>query len=248
MNYQPLHSAVSERVVTPNISERANSKMYHDIPIPAKLTPDTETAIRGLVMGPSSTFTGRLRVQSEQISIFVIDRIVGETYYNHDTAISNQTVIAVTGSSKPSHSALWKPLLDKLSVKNSKLRSHGAQYLLYSVLDCVVRSLEPVIQVFHTCVESHQLAISNNEKFELGDTLALKRELQQLLRVIRPTLFVLRHCIDDQNISDTVSLYLQDINDHLMRIIEDIQTMIDNCTSIREEIMHVRNGQMNKLM
>ncbi len=193
---------------------------------------------------------GNFTLETKFVSIFIVDNKISDEYRSAHPLLCKADQTVITASLDDLSRTMWRPLLNKLSLKHSKIRSGDAHQLLYHVLDGLVDNLTPTLEIFTSIIERHQENLKgvSKGKFNIGRTLKVKRELQLFYRMVKPLGHVIRHCIEDDAIAEKVQVYLRDVNETLMESLEDIQALIEACNSIREEYGNLHNNQMNRLM
>jgi magnesium transporter len=134
---------------------------------------------------------------------------------------------------------------------NADRLGHGIAVVIYSLLDAIVDGYFPVIDEITEQVEEIEAAM-----FESGrvvhqrEIFALKRELLNLRRVIAPEREVLNTLIrrDDPILGDRTLPYFQDIYDHLIRIMDSVDLVRDQLTSLLDAQLSVISNRLNMVM
>jgi len=125
-------------------------------------------------------------------------------------------------------------------------------YLLYVVIDTVVDSYFPVLDLIEEELERMGDDILRNPRQEtLNDLFELKQILIDLWRVIWPQREILNNLVHQKpSFIDVESLqhHLRDVTDHLMWIADMITTFRDALTSIAEVYMSAVSNRLNKVV
>jgi magnesium transporter len=170
-------------------------------------------------------------LQHEQLSIFV----------GHHTVLTFQEA----------HSEVWDPICQRINAKGSRLRSHDASFLVYSLLDAVVDSGFPILEYYSNRTEELEALILEGPYPGLIQEIhQLKRELRLFRRVLWPMREVVSILQRDPHecMSDTTQVYLQDLYDHVIQMIEIIETYREMASDLTETYMSAISNRMNEIM
>ncbi|MFN8499000.1 MAG: magnesium/cobalt transporter CorA [Anaerolineae bacterium] len=123
--------------------------------------------------------------------------------------------------------------------------------LLYMILDTLVDEYFPVIDAVADRVD--ELEDKVFEKFDrsaLEDIFQLKRNLLGMRRIIAPERDVLNVLLrrDPPILPADASVYFQDIYDHLLRILDSIDTYRDLLSSALDAYLSVQGNQLNEIV
>jgi len=169
-------------------------------------------------------------LRHEQLSIFV----------GHKTVLTFQE-----GSDR------WEPIRQRIKMKGSRLRSNDASFLAYSLLDSVVDSCFPILEHYSERAEELETLILEDSKPQLLNQIhQLKRDLLLLRWVIWPMREVVQALQRDPHecMSDTTRVYLRDLYDHVIQIIEIIETYREIASDLTETYMSSVSNRMNEVM
>ncbi len=118
------------------------------------------------------------------------------------------------------------PLRERLRQGTGRVRSAGADYLCYALLDAVVDDYFPVLERYGEELEKLESElISDPDSRHVTQLHAIKREFLNMRRAIWPQREMINSVIRDQNslISSETRLYLRDIYDHTLQLMEVIE-------------------------
>ncbi|MDR7544342.1 MAG: magnesium/cobalt transporter CorA [Armatimonadota bacterium] len=124
-------------------------------------------------------------------------------------------------------------------------------YLLYAILDAVVDSYFPVLDILDGYIEDLEDTLFVNPARETMDRLfAAKRSLLHLRRVAAPQRdmmnLVMRH--DTVLVGEPLRAYFRDVYDHLLRITEQIDTHRDLLASALDIYLSLVSNRLNEIM
>jgi magnesium transporter len=171
------------------------------------------------------------RMHSEQVSIF----------------LGHQTVL--TFEEAPGE--VWEPIRQRIQVRGSRLRSHDASFLVYSLLDAIVDRCFPILEHLGDHVEeveAHLLARA--EPGDITEIYQLKRDLLLMRRVFWPMREVVSALQREQHecISEVTRTYLRDLYDHVIQIIDIIEIYREMASDLTETYMSSVSNRMNEIM
>lgn len=172
---------------------------------------------------------GRLR--SEQISIFL----------GHSTVLSFEEGPA----------SQWGPLRQRLTADGSQLRTADASYLVYSLLDAVVDGVFPILEHFDGDLEDLETAV-----LEHADPTVLTaiQDLKRQLALLRSSVWPMREVVaalrrdPHECMSETTKVYLGDLYDHIVQVIEIIETYRERASDLTESYRSAVSFRTNEVM
>ena len=147
--------------------------------------------------------------------------------------------------------ASFQQIVKRLGEQGSRLRSHGADFLLYSLLDMVIDQGFPVLERFGLELEDLEEQILESAT---GDTLGaihtVKRELILLRRMLWPQREVINLLLrgDQPLVREDTLIYLRDCYDHTIQVMELLETYRDMTSSMLEIYLSSVNNQMSQVM
>ena len=172
------------------------------------------------------------------------------------TTASDRTCISVQEGKYPEGSFLtvWQPVLARLRFDGSKVRQHGAAFLLYTILDSVVDHVAPITAYWSMQLEELDLAMTEETPSSeldayVGAVRRLKRELQLLRRLLWPmSSMTMRLQQEDDAVDRTTRLYLSDVTDHIKANVEAIDTFMETADSMVDFVADSRSQRMDDVM
>jgi magnesium transporter len=142
-------------------------------------------------------------------------------------------------------------VLKRLDEKGTRLRSRGADYLLYTLLDIVIDEGFPVLENFgHQLEEVEEHILSSAGRETLETVHFVKRELILLRRILWPQREVINSLLRDGHtlIQEDTNLYLRDCYDHTIQIMDLVETYRDMTASMLEIYLSSISNRMNEVM
>ncbi len=146
---------------------------------------------------------------------------------------------------------IFEPILSRIKASAGKTRKNGADYLLYSLIDLVVDNYFSVLDKLSENMERlEEEIIKNPNPQSLNELYSLKRELTLMRRVIFPLREMLTNLIREEAplITSNTSLYLRDVLDHVMQVVETIDSFRELSASLMDLYLSQASNKMNNVM
>ncbi len=148
-------------------------------------------------------------------------------------------------------SDLFKPVYTRLENAKSKIRTHGADFTFYSLLDLMVDEYLETCENLELQIEDLELGMEGKTDFDPTPRIHQIRKFHiyfrhQILPVRDGIIKLIKE--PDHLISPDDLPYYQDILDHINQIISKLDAIRDNLTSIRELYLTQLNMGMNKVI
>jgi magnesium transporter len=175
---------------------------------------------------------GRFSVSYEQISLLVLHNFV------------------ITFKEKKDD--LFKPIFQRIKTSKGRFRSLGSDYLTYSILDTIVDQNFILIDSLDDAVntlEDSMLTAEPSQK-ELNTIQYLKREIISIRRHVSPVRELMAELLRSESslINEKTHIYLRDVADHIMRVIESIESYRDILSGLLDIYISSVSNKMNEIM
>lgn len=135
--------------------------------------------------------------------------------------------------------------------EKNEILTHGPDTLLHMLMDNLVDSYFPILNHFDNTIDDIEDSVFNKPGPDiLNDIFNLKRDLMSLRRVIYPQQEIIQKMVRREvpHIQTSTQAYFRDINDHLARMMDMIDTFRESLTSALEIYMSVSNNKLNDVM
>jgi len=135
---------------------------------------------------------------------------------------------------------------EKLPVRNS-----NADYLAYALLDATVDAYFSVLDEYGQRLDALEDELSVHSSTEmLGRIHDLRTDVRVLSRAIWPQRENVHKLLNEHNqlISSETEIYLRDLYDHTVQIVELLATYREACADLRDFYMSVVSNRMNEVM
>eukprot|EP00977_Amphora_coffeiformis_P017667 scaffold5860_cov223-Amphora_coffeaeformis.AAC.6 len=141
---------------------------------------------------------------------------------------------------------------DLLKKRHSIQRHRSSSWLMHAIIDAVVDNLGSISKIYEAQLQrmatrlfelQHRLS-----RQEVKEMIVMRRDLEWLQHELRPFARVIRHLIDDRNIGTEVTHYLEDVEDHLLRTIDELTSFATECVSLKDEYNAYLDRRMNDIL
>ncbi len=173
------------------------------------------------------------RLETEQLSLFL-----GQNF-----------VVTFQEEERPGDP--FNGLRDRIRKDYGAIRSAGPDYLMYSLLDAVVDAYFPVLEGYGELLEDLEDEIlSNPTRESIAKIHEVKRDLLTLRRAIWPLRDALNSLYRDPGpvIQDSTRVYLRDLYDHAIRIIDLLETDRELCSDLMDVYLSSVSNKLNEVM
>ena len=170
-------------------------------------------------------------LENEQISIFL----------GHKTVLTFQE----------QRGDVWDPIRQRIQSKGSRLRINDASFLVYALLDSIVDHCFPILEHYGDLLEDlEDEVLANPQRTVINDIHKIKRDLLMLRRAAWPMREVISfvHREPHECMSDVTRVYMRDIYDHIVQIIDIIETYRELANDLTETYMSSVSNRMNEVM
>jgi len=146
---------------------------------------------------------------------------------------------------------VFNPLRDRLRMAKGKIRKQGADYLAYSMIDSIVDHYFLIMEKLGDHFEElEDSVVSDPQPGVLPAIYNLKRDMLFLRKSVWP----LREAIskmqrsDSPLVSEPIKIYLRDVYDHTIQVIENIETFRDMSASLLETYLSSLSNKLNEVI
>jgi magnesium transporter len=171
------------------------------------------------------------RLQHEQVSLFL----------GHNTVLTFQEA----------RGDEWDPIRQRIKAKGSRLRASDASFLAYSLLDAMVDHCFPLLEFYSERAEElEDRILERQEPSLINEIHQLKRDLLLMRWVVWPMREVVSGLQRDPHecVSDETHVYLRDLHDHIIQIIDIIETYREIASDLTDTYMSAVSNRMNEIM
>ncbi|KPK45322.1 MAG: magnesium transporter [Phycisphaerae bacterium SG8_4] len=146
---------------------------------------------------------------------------------------------------------VFEPIRERIRNNKGRIRKMKADYLAYALVDSVVDSYFTILERFGEKIESmEEELVSDPTEKTLQQIHAMKREAILLRKSVWP----LREAIsglqrsESDLIGEVTSVYLRDVHDHTIQIIDTIESFRDMVSGMLDIYLSSVSNKMNSVM
>ncbi len=143
------------------------------------------------------------------------------------------------------------PVRNRIRSGHGLIRSEGADYLAYALLDAVIDAYFPVLEDYGEFIESlEDEVIFNPTRQTVQKIYRVRRELMSLRRSIWPQRSALSQLVRDGSdlIRPEVRVYLQDCYDHVVQVLDIVETYRELTANLMDVYLSSVSNRMNEVM
>ena len=146
---------------------------------------------------------------------------------------------------------LFEPLRERIRNSKGRIRKLGPDYLAYSLLDAIIDHYFIILEKFAERIESLEEDLVSDPKPE---TLHQIHRLKREMIFLRKSAWPLRELIygleksDSELIKPSTKIFLRDIYDHAVHIIDSIETYREMLSSMLDIYLSSVSNRMNQVM
>ncbi|MBD0261899.1 MAG: magnesium/cobalt transporter CorA [Tolypothrix sp. Co-bin9] len=184
------------------------------------------------------------------ISRMVVPKERGYGFYSEQVSLVLGKHYLLTVQEEPEHDCL-EGVRSRIQKGKGLIRSSGADYLAYALLDAIIDGFFPVLELYGDRIEEleEEVIIKPTPK-TLQKIYKIKRELLQLRRAIWPQRDAINSLIREGNdlISDEVRIYLRDCYDHAVQVMDMVETYRELASGLMDVYLSAVSNRMNEVM
>jgi magnesium transporter len=147
---------------------------------------------------------------------------------------------------------LFKPLVQRIVNSKGRFRSLGSDYLTYTILDTVIDQNFIVLDALDLTVTELEDSLLSLEPSPdaLYRIQRLKKQIIGMRRHVSPVreLMAAMTRSESELIEQKTHIYLRDVSDHVIRVIESIELYRDTLTGLLDIYLSSVNNKMNQIM
>ncbi len=145
----------------------------------------------------------------------------------------------------------FNPVRQRIRANKGSIRGEGADYLAYALLDALIDGFFPVLEVYGERIEAlEDEVVANPTRQTLEKIHQIRRELLSLRRSIWPQRDAINTLIRDSSdlISRDVQIYLRDCYDHVVQLLDMVETYRELASSLMDVYLSSVSNKMNEVM
>ncbi|NVO65892.1 magnesium/cobalt transporter CorA [Methanofollis tationis] len=195
----------------------------------------------------------RPKMEEYDETIYVVMKMIG---YLEDGKVVDEQISLVLGdryviSFQERPGDVFDPVCERIRSPKWRARQRGADYLAYALIDTIVDEYFHVIERFGERIEAvDDLIIADPDP----KTIRSIRELRRELIFLRKSVWPMREVISGLERSDSTlithqtRLYLRDVYDHTIQVIDTLETYRDMAAGMLDIYLSSASNRMNEVM
>ncbi|MDF1524995.1 MAG: magnesium/cobalt transporter CorA [bacterium] len=142
------------------------------------------------------------------------------------------------------------PVRDRIRKGKGRIRRSGADYLAYAILDAVIDGWFPVLEDYGEKLEALEDSILEKPDSQTVSSIhRVKRDLLEIRRTVWPTRETVNSLMRETDfIQPETNLYLRDCYDHVIQIIDMVESYRDMASGLMEFYLSSVSNRMNEIM
>lgn len=184
--------------------------------------------------------------------LFIIARVLELT---NDRLVSHQISIFLGHNTvltfRQTHSNVWEHVQQRMRTKGSRLRNHDASFLVHSLLDAIVDRCFPILEHYGDKMAQIESMLLEGPQRDSSQRI---NEIKQDLLLLRWVMFPMREMVTllqrepHECVSDDTRVYLRDLHDHVVQIIEINEIYRERASDLSNSYMSAVSNRMNQIM
>ncbi len=196
----------------------------------------------------------RPKVEDYESCLFVVLKML--SYDEKEGRIHSEQISLVLGGHylitfRESVGDIFGPVRDRIKNTKWRIRKLGADYLLYSLVDCIVDNYFVVLEKVADKIEllQEQVAADPSQKI-LQQIHKLKREMIFFRKSVWPVRELVNSLLRSESplMQKTTEIYLRDIYDHAVQIIDTMETYREMISGMLDVYLSSISNKMNSVM
>jgi len=146
---------------------------------------------------------------------------------------------------------VFDPVRERIRGTKGRIRKMGADYLAYALIDAVIDNYYIILENIGEKIEGMQEDIISNPNPEtLNQIYKLKRDMIYLRKSVWPLREVINGLLRGETklIKKSTHIYLRDLYDHTIQVIDTIETYRDMVSGMLDIYMSSISNKMNEVM
>lgn len=146
---------------------------------------------------------------------------------------------------------VFDPVRERIRKGKGRIRTKGADYLLYALIDIIVDHYFHLFETIGEKVESlHEQVVADPRPATLQQIQDLKRKMIFLRKSVWPLREMINILVrgDSALIEKDVILFLRDVYDHTIQVIDTIETYRDMLSGMMDIYLSSVSNRMNEIM
>lgn len=210
--------------------------------------------LHSLILEDVLNTTQRAKLDTYREQAFIVCRLL--KYNEANNELQDEQVSIIFGpnyliSFLEKDEDFFKPVKERLRQGNNRLRSEGADFLAYALLDLIVDQYFVVLEKVDSDLDNLENELLHSPK---PDTIKKMRKAKREMIFLRKSIWPMREVIsrfqriDPPLVKDSLQVYLRDVYDHLIQTIDVIEGFRDVVSGMMDVYLSNINIKTNEIM
>jgi magnesium transporter len=186
--------------------------------------------------------------------LFIVFKML--SYYEKESEIRSEHVSLFLGSNfvltfQEKEGDVFASIRERIRDGRGRIRKMGSDYLAYALIDTVVDNYFSILEKIGEKVEDVEGELVTNPTTETIQSIHnLKREMIYLRKSVWPLREVVSRLErgDSELINETTVIYLRDVYDHTIQVIDAVETLRDILSGMLDLYLSSISNRMNEVM
>ncbi|MGH8149739.1 MAG: magnesium/cobalt transporter CorA [Steroidobacteraceae bacterium] len=146
---------------------------------------------------------------------------------------------------------VFEPVRQRLKHGSGRLRTRGADYLVYALIDAAIDAFFPLLEIYGEYLEDLETDVIKSRGIDqMARIHGLKRNLLTARRTVWPQREMLNAIIRDEmsRVSVETKVFLRDCYDHTIQLIDMIETYREITSGLIDMQLASQSNRMNEIM
>jgi len=196
----------------------------------------------------------RPKTEEYENYVFTVVKILNFDRITYNVEVEQVSIVAfrnklLTFSEK--NREIFLPVIKRIQETGGRNRGLGPDYLTYSLLDTIVDNYYDLMEQIEEEMENLELGVlEDSPVMPIKRIHRLKSALMQIRRQVQPLRESIRIISDERTpfFQETTLLFLRDLLDHLMHILETIDIYRDTLNGLIDISLSAASNRMNNIM
>ncbi|GAA4272026.1 magnesium/cobalt transporter CorA [Aquimarina gracilis] len=211
-------------------------------------------SLHPLILEDIANTQQRPKIDEYENYLFVVLKML---YFDGDEQLAIEHISFVLGdgfviSFQESDGDVFDSIRNRIRNNKGRLRSMGADYLLYALMDAVVDNYFNMIEAMGDKIEEIEDELfeekpNDNITYDIQN---LKREILKIRRAVFPLREVVNRLEKNEHklITKKTQFYLRDLYDHIIQVSENVEIYRDMIWGLMDMYMTTISNKMNEVM
>lgn len=229
-----------------------NVEGVHDIQLMEKI--QSYFNIHPLAMEDIVHTTQRPKAEEYSDQLFIVTRMFIYDEENQD--IKNEQVSFILGKNYlltflEDPGDVFNPVRERIRKDGTKIRSNGADFLAYALIDAIVDSYFHILEKLGEDIEElEDRLVVQPTREDLQSVHQMRRNMILLRKSVWPLREVISHLQRNEHeiINQSTQIYLRDVYDHIIQIMDTIESYRDMIVGMLDVYLSSTSNKLNEIM